>query len=82
VVTRKRNRPGLALVSVLGEAGRARHHSWHAKRWSSADLKAVIERITPEILALVTDGAPEQGSQRCGKCTIGIIIMVNVIFIG
>jgi hypothetical protein len=42
----------------------------------------VIERITPEILALLGDGAPEQGSQRCGKCTIGIIIMVNVIFIG
>jgi hypothetical protein len=29
-----------------------------AKRWSSVDLDAAIERITPEILALLGDGVP------------------------
>jgi hypothetical protein len=28
------------------------------KRWSSADLDAVIERITPDVLALLADGVP------------------------
>jgi hypothetical protein len=29
-----------------------------AKRWSSADLDAAIERITPDVLALLADGVP------------------------
>jgi hypothetical protein len=29
-----------------------------AKRWSSADLDAAIERITPDVLALLGDGVP------------------------
>jgi hypothetical protein len=28
------------------------------KRWSSADLDAAIERITPDVLALLGDGVP------------------------
>jgi hypothetical protein len=28
------------------------------KRWSSADLDAVIERVTPDVLALLADGLP------------------------
>jgi len=27
-----------------------------AKRWSSADLDAAIERVTPDVLALLDDG--------------------------
>jgi hypothetical protein len=27
------------------------------KRWSSADLDAMIERVTPDVLALLGDGA-------------------------
>jgi hypothetical protein len=27
------------------------------KRWSSADLDAMIERVTPDVLALLADGA-------------------------
>src|SRR5687768_16747360 len=29
-----------------------------AKRWSSADLAAVIARVTPDVLALLGDGVP------------------------
>jgi hypothetical protein len=29
-----------------------------AKRWSSADLDAVIERVTPDVLTLLGDGVP------------------------
>jgi hypothetical protein len=29
-----------------------------AKRWSSADLHATIERVTPDVLALLGDGVP------------------------
>ena len=28
------------------------------KRWSSADLNTAIERITPDVLALLGDGVP------------------------
>jgi hypothetical protein len=28
------------------------------KRWSSADLDAVVERVTPDVLALLSDGMP------------------------
>jgi hypothetical protein len=28
------------------------------KRWSSADLDAVIEQVTPDVLALLADGVP------------------------
>jgi hypothetical protein len=28
------------------------------KRWSSADLDAAIERVTPDVLALLGDGVP------------------------
>jgi hypothetical protein len=28
------------------------------KRWSSADLEAVIARVTPDVLALLGDGVP------------------------
>ena len=28
------------------------------KRWSSADLDAVIARVTPDVLALLGDGVP------------------------
>jgi hypothetical protein len=28
------------------------------KRWSSADLHAVIERVAPDVLALLGDGVP------------------------
>jgi hypothetical protein len=28
------------------------------KRWSSADLDAVIERVTPDVLTLLGDGVP------------------------
>jgi hypothetical protein len=29
-----------------------------AKRWSSADFNALVERVAPDILALLGDGAP------------------------
>jgi hypothetical protein len=29
-----------------------------AKRWSSADLAAAIERVTPNVLGLLGDGVP------------------------
>jgi hypothetical protein len=29
-----------------------------AKRWSSADLDAAIERVTPDVLVLLADGVP------------------------
>jgi hypothetical protein len=29
-----------------------------SKRWSSADLDAAIERVTPDVLALLADGVP------------------------
>jgi hypothetical protein len=28
------------------------------KRWSSADIEVIIERVTPDVLALLGDGVP------------------------
>jgi hypothetical protein len=49
----------LARASLAGRYGPAIMARMPAtKRWSSADLDAVIERITPDVLALLADGVP------------------------
>jgi hypothetical protein len=47
---------GVAWARLGGPAIMARMSA--AKRWSSADLDAVIERITPDVLTLPGDGVP------------------------
>ena len=51
------------LPSVLGEAAPLRHltpmtASKPSRLWSSADLAAAIEQITPDVLGLLSDGVP------------------------
>src|SRR3954468_2430653 len=48
------------LPSALGAAVPPRHLTGmpSTKRWSSADLDAVVERVTPDVLALLSDGMP------------------------
>jgi hypothetical protein len=53
-------RPARGGMNLLGEAERSRHLTRMSttKLWSSADLDAAIERVTPDVLALLGDGVP------------------------
>src|SRR5687768_895288 len=54
------NSCGGADPGALGEDAPLRHliRMRATKVWSSADLDAVIERVTPDVLALLGDGVP------------------------
>jgi hypothetical protein len=49
-----------AGTGALGETGPLRYLSGMsaAKRWSSADFDVIIERVAPDVLALLGDGVP------------------------